>query len=106
MSSSSADNDSGGEEETVNGDTGLAGAQTNDSGTRDAEEPRILELLQEERDAAPVISLPFGDNPYKAAAQIEDEVEDRSAEATPRRSRSPIGSLLSIPDDTPSVHVG
>ena len=108
MSSSSADNDSGAEEETINGDTLAPGAQMNDSGTEEAVVPRILEILQEEKDAAPATPQQLGDdnNPYRAAAQKEDGVEDSSAEATPRRPGSPIGSLLSIPDDAASMHVG
>jgi len=107
MSSSSADNDSGTEEETINQHTHAPGNQINDGITMGVAEPRIVELLQEEGVASSASPQQLGSNssPYKAAAQREVEDERRPVEAIPNRSGSPVGSLLSIPDDTPSIHV-
>ena len=106
MSSSSAENDSG-TEETINDNKSILDNGKDDVGNGDAVGARIVELLQEERDAAPATPQPLGDgnNPYKAATERENEVEDVSAEVRPQRPASPIESLLSIPDDTPSVQV-
>jgi hypothetical protein len=61
---------------------------------------------KEERDAAPTPQqLGKGGNRYKAAQQMDNESENGSSEALPRRAGSPIDSLLSIPDDSPSVQV-
>ena len=106
MSSSSVDNDSG-TEETINDNKSILDDRKDDVGNGDAVGARIVEFLQEERDAAPATPQPLGDgsNPYKAATERENEVEDVSAEVTLQRPASPIDSLLSIPDDTPSVQV-
>lgn len=111
MSSSSVDNESGADEETINGDvptiTDPAGAEngikTGGGGGR------IAQLLQEEREAAPTpLAVGNGTNAYKDAAstlQGENRSEDGSVEGLPRRPASPGESVLSIPDDTPSVQV-
>jgi len=108
--SSSEDNDSGAEEATLNGDEINGRAHTpTQSTTRDGTIPAggIAELLQEERDAAPTPQqLGNGINHYKAVLQADDASEDGSLDAAPRRTGSPIDSLLSVPDDSPSVQVG
>lgn len=67
---------------------------------------RIAELLQEERDEG-ISSQKLGNglNRYKQV-DIENMSEDGSVGAPPRRINSPIDSILSIPDDSPSVQVG
>ena len=108
--SSSEDNDSGAEEATLNGDEINGRAHTPTQSTvRDgtSQAGSIAELLQEERDAAPTPQqLGNGINRYKATQLADDTSEDGSQEVTPRRAGSPIDSLLSVPDDSPSVQVG
>jgi vacuolar protein sorting-associated protein 8 len=111
MSTSSEDNDSGAEEATLNGDE-LNGGQvtptqtSNENGTAPAG-GRIAELLQEEREGASTPpQLGNGVNRYKAIRQIETHSEDGSLDALPRRADSPVDSMLSVPDDSPSVQVG
>jgi vacuolar protein sorting-associated protein 8 len=108
--SSSEDNDSGAEEVTLNGDEINGRAHTPTQSTnKDGAIPAgaIAELLQEEREAAPTRQqLGNGVNHYKAVLQTNDASEDGSLEAMPRRTGSPIDSLLSVPDDSPSVQVG
>ncbi|CAG8980533.1 hypothetical protein HYALB_00002530 [Hymenoscyphus albidus] len=108
MSSSSADSDSGGEEDTINGD---------DNGTRQdgfnveesedgshAEGERIRQLLEEEREnPATPLQITNGVNRYKANRIADSASEDGSLDALPRRAQSPIESVTSIPDDSPSV---
>lgn len=38
--------------------------------------------------------------------RVDDGSEESSIDAAPKRAGSPIDSLLSVPDDTPSVQVG
>ena len=101
------DNDSGAEEDTINGDGKAAGLHTptqegNTNGTPQAE-GRILELLEEERDDASTPEpLGNGVNRYKKIPRIDDISEDGSADALPRRPESPVDSN---PDDSPSVQV-
>jgi hypothetical protein len=108
--SSSEDNDSGAEEATLNGDeiNGRAHTPTPDS-KEDGTPPaggRIVELFQEERESASTPpQLGNGTNRYKTVQHINSPSEDGSLEALPRRSGSPIDSLLSVPDDSPSVQV-
>ncbi len=108
---SSEDNDSGAEEATLNGDeiNGRALTPTqisNEDGTLPAG-GRIVELLQEERDSASTPPrLGNGINHYKNVKQIDSPSEYGSPDALPRRTGSPIDSLLSVPDDSPSVQVG
>lgn len=109
--SSSEDNDSGAEEATLNGDE-INGRAHTPTPTSNEDGPlpaggRIVELLQEERDSASTPpQLGNGINHYKAVQQIDSPSEDRSPHALPRRTGSPIDSLLSVPDDSPSVQVG
>jgi vacuolar protein sorting-associated protein 8 len=109
MSSSEDNDDSGAEEATLNGDEINGRAHTPaKSNSNDGEiTPRaIAELLQEERDAAPTPQqLGNGVNHYKVVLQTDEASEDGSLQATPRRTGSPIDSLLSVPDDSPSVQV-
>lgn len=108
MSDSSEENDSGAEEATINGDTyngteDVADIENGPSPTRG----RISELLQEEREGASTPEqLGNGVNRYKAVQQPESASEDGSLDTVPRRAGSPIDSLLSVPDDSPSVQVG
>jgi hypothetical protein len=107
MSSSSADNDSGAEEGTINGDVKSAVSHTptqegDTNGTQQAG-GRILELLAEERDDASTPEpLGNGINRFKKIPRIDDISEDGSTDALPRRPESPVDS---IPDDSPSVQV-
>lgn len=107
MSSSLADNDSGAEEDTINGDDKSAGSHTpTQEGTTNGTQQaggRILELLEEERDDAPTPEpLGNGINRYKKIPRVDDVSEDGSSDALPRRPESPVDS---IPDDSPSVQV-
>ncbi|CZT47030.1 related to VPS8-vacuolar sorting protein, 134 kD [Rhynchosporium secalis] len=107
MSSSSVENDSGAEEATINGDE-LDGVEL--TPTRDTENNgrqtagRVVEFLEEARDNDPTPEqLGNGTSQYKDAGQIDSPSEEESIDALPRRAGSPIDSLLSIPDDSPSV---
>jgi vacuolar protein sorting-associated protein 8 len=109
MSSSSVENDSG-EEEKNNGDAPVmdehpAEHEHGRSGSHPAEE-HIVELLQEEREA-PQTPEQIGSktNRYKAIQQLDNRSEDGSVDALPPRPGSPPESVLSNPDDTPSVQV-
>lgn len=107
MSSSPADNDSGAEENTINGDGKSAGSHTpTQEGTTNGTQQtggRILELLEEERDDASTPEpLGNGINRYKKIPHIDDISEDGSADALRHRPESPVDS---IPDDSPSVQV-
>lgn len=108
MSSSSSEDDSGVEEATINGDDWNDTANTPteiDHGSPAA--GRIVELLEEAREAAPTPErLGNGLNRYKAAQQQDSTSEDGSVDAVPGRAGSPMDSVLSIPDDPPSVQVG
>lgn len=108
--SSSSENDSGAEEDTINGDVANGGqhaaADEESSGGREGE-GRIVELLRDEQEDAPTPQkLGNGSNRYRATEPVESASEDGSMDAVPRRAGSPIESLLSIPDDSPSVQVG
>ena len=102
--------DSGEEEGTINGDevngnnrTSQAGSE---NGTPKARE-RIAELLQEESEAPATLQpLGNGTNRYKLIQRTESPSEDGSLDVLPNRTGSPIDSLLSVPDDSPSVQVG
>jgi hypothetical protein len=109
MSSSSVENDSG-EEEKNNGDAPVqeehpAEHEGGQNGSHPAEE-HMVELLQEER-ASPPTPEQIGNriNRYKAIQQLDNRSEDGSVEALPPRPGSPPESVLSNPDDTPSVQV-
>ncbi|KAH7319282.1 vacuolar assembly/sorting protein-like protein VPS8 [Rhexocercosporidium sp. MPI-PUGE-AT-0058] len=107
MSSSSVENDSGAEEATINGDDRDGGEHTPTRNTDDNGRPtggRIVKLLEEARDDAPTPEqLGNGTNRYKVARQIDSPSEDESLDALPQRAGSPIDSLLSVPDDSPSI---
>lgn len=110
MSSSSEDNDSGAEEETVNGDTETIHGESNSGSVVNNGTPvragRIVELLEEElEDVTTPPPLGNGTNIFKLNQHTDSPSEDGSVDAVPKRSGSPIDSILSIPDDTPSVQV-
>lgn len=68
----------------------------------------IADLLQQERRQS--TEQPQEDtgvvNRYKELAHDQpDSASDNGSAALPRRAGSPVGSTLSIPDDTPSVQV-
>jgi vacuolar protein sorting-associated protein 8 len=75
----------------------------------DQEENHIAEILEEERHedaSAPPSSNGIVPNRYRQLLREQgDESDSGSAEGLPRRVGSPIDSLLSVPDDTPSVQV-
>ena len=107
MSSSSADNESGADEDTLTGNGTSAGSHTSprEGATSEAQHAggRILELFEEERDNTSTPEpLGYGINRYKETPQIDDVSEDGSSDALPRRPESPVDS---IPDDSPSVQV-
>jgi hypothetical protein len=67
---------------------------------------RIVELLEEERTGAITpITNGFSGKDYKAFQGPDEASEDGSVDQSPRRIDSPAGSVLSIPDDSPSVQV-
>ena len=104
MSSSSVDNDSG-EEEKDSIDV-TADTEHGQNGSEPGE--RIIQLLQEERDGGgPPTPQQIGSrtNRYQVAQQAEDGSEDGTPEVLPRRPGSPPESIMSNPDDTPSVQV-
>ncbi|KAG9241209.1 Golgi CORVET complex core vacuolar protein 8-domain-containing protein [Calycina marina] len=106
MNSSSADNESGSDGDTINEDMPVQPKRTDENvnGNGKPVGSRLVELLQEEREApATPLQLGDGSNPYKSAAQQGDTDEEETPEAIPRTTASPTASLLSIPDDTPSV---
>ncbi|KAK3362615.1 Golgi CORVET complex core vacuolar protein 8-domain-containing protein [Lasiosphaeria hispida] len=90
-----ADDHSSSDEETVRGDR--------------EDEHHIADILEEERHSAPtpVPSNGVGaiKNRYRELVEAEQETasDDGSTDGIPRRAASPIDSLLSVPDDSPSV---
>jgi vacuolar protein sorting-associated protein 8 len=91
---SSAEDPASGDEETIKGDQ---------------DQGHIAEILEEERheDATePPTSNGTVANHYRQLLREQDDASDSgSAECLPRRAGSPIDSLLSAPDDTPSIQV-
>lgn len=76
--------------------------------THEDEGHHITDLLEQERRQS--IEQPQEDtgvvNRYKELAHDQpDSASDNGSAALPRRAGSPVGSTLSIPDDTPSVQV-
>jgi hypothetical protein len=70
------------------------------------ERGRIVELLEEERTSAVTpIANGFSGKDYRTFQRPDEASEDGSADQTPRRIESPSGSILSNPDDSPSVQV-
>ncbi|ESZ93642.1 hypothetical protein SBOR_5947 [Sclerotinia borealis F-4128] len=106
-----SENSGGVEEDTVNEHSVLGNGFADtlqDVGAEDVEhlaEGRIAELLQEERDEGILTlqKLGIGTNRYKQVQEVENASEDGSAGVPPQRINSPIGSILSTPDDTPSI---
>lgn len=92
----SAEDHSSSDEETVKGDR---------------DEDHIGDVLEEECRAATTSVAPIGGSSikdrYRELLEAEHEItsEDGSTDAIPRQAGSPIDSLLSIPDDSPSVQV-
>jgi hypothetical protein len=80
----------------------------------DREEEHIADILEEERQLAYRPVTPIGNGSIarryhdiiEAVAGAEEASENGSTDAIPRRVGSPIDSLLSAPDDSPSVQVG
>jgi vacuolar protein sorting-associated protein 8 len=74
----------------------------------DREEDHIVEILEEERQTS-ATPVPIGNGSvaqrYRALVESQAEVasEDGSADGLPRRAGSPVESLLSVPDRSPSV---
>lgn len=69
-------------------------------------EERIIQLLQEERDRGGPLTpqqIDNGTNQYQVVQQAEDGSEEGASEVLPRRLGSPPESIMSNPDDTPSV---
>lgn len=88
----------------------MPAGQNYESDDDDAEdgEHHITDLLEEERRQS--IEQPQDDsgvvNRYRELAHEQvDSASDNGSAALPRRAGSPVGSTLSIPDDTPSVQV-
>jgi hypothetical protein len=110
MSSSSADSESGGEDAKINGDsqeTGQNGlGSESENGGSGADGGRISELLREEQEG-PSTPLPITNrtNRYKVTRDYENASEDGSLYAVPKGVQSPIESVMSIPDDSPSIQV-
>lgn len=109
MSSSSADSDSGGEDSTINGDSngtrqdGLPIEESEDGSHAEGE--RIRQLLEEERENPSTPPRINGVNVYKANRLADNASEDGSLDALPRGAQSPLESVMSIPDDSPSIQV-
>lgn len=104
MSSSSVENGSGAEEGAI-GSGGDSTPTGENNGKPDA--GRIVELLEEVREAASTPEhLGNGKNQYKTVPQAKSPSEDGSLDNLPRRAGSPIDSLLSVPDESPSIQVG
>lgn len=109
MSTSSVDNDSG-EEEKDTGDVDLldedqANHEHDQDGAESAE-GRIVQLLEEERDGPPTPQQAGSrTNRYKVVADAGYGSEEGSSENVLRRPSSPPESIMSNPDDTPSVQV-
>ena len=67
---------------------------------------RIIELLEEERTGALTpITNGFSGKDYRTFQAPDEASEDGSVDHAPRRVESPSGSVLSNPDDSPSVQV-
>lgn len=108
-----SENSTGAEEDTVDEHDVLGNGFADTSQDVDAEDVehlaggRISELLQEERDEGTLTPQKLGNGTNcKQPQDFENASEDGSVGAPPRRISSPIDSVLSIPDDSPSVQVG
>lgn len=112
MNSHSAEDESGAEEETDTGnDGGIIGEHRNDAQDVDQEDdaPRIVDILEEERhhqsisqSAEPTPTL----NSYKSLAQTENgHTNGHTNSLSGLGADSPAESVMSGPDDTPSIQV-
>jgi hypothetical protein len=89
--------------------TGDQGSSDEDT-VRGDEGGHVADILEEERQAA---GTPIGNGSIarryrdiiRANAGDDTASENGSVDAAPRRVGSPIDSLLSVPDDSPSVQV-
>jgi vacuolar protein sorting-associated protein 8 len=67
---------------------------------------RVVELLEEERAGAITpIANGFSGKDYRTFQGPDEASENGSVDQAPRRVESPSGSILSNPDDSPSVQV-
>jgi len=67
---------------------------------------RVVELLEEERTGALTpIANGFSGKDYRTFQGPDEASDNGSVDQTPRRVDSPSGSVLSNPDDSPSVQV-
>jgi hypothetical protein len=77
----------------------------------DRDEDHIADILEEEEvDSGPTVhpaGPSFIAHRYRELVEAEHETpsEDGSTDALPRLAASPMGSMLSVPDDSPSVQV-
>lgn len=67
---------------------------------------RVVELLEEEMaDTTTPVANGFRGKGYRNIQGQDEASDDGSVDETPRRAESPLGSVLSNPDDSPSVQV-
>jgi vacuolar protein sorting-associated protein 8 len=76
-----------------------------DSPEKLPEQEHLAEILDEELQKDAAESGPEPNRFRQLLHEREDASEEGSIEGLPRRAGSPIGSLLSVPDDTPSIQV-
>lgn len=78
----------------------------------DRDEDHIADVLDDEQHSTGTPVPPVGPSSiahrYRELLEAEQETpsEDGSTDAIPRLAASPMGSMLSVPDDSPSVQVG
>ncbi|RYP29975.1 hypothetical protein DL767_006458 [Monosporascus sp. MG133] len=74
---------------------------------QEQEQGHIAEILEEERqeeaESGPPANNPLSSRYRQLLRDADDVSEEGSSEGLPRRVGSPIGSLQSVPDDSPSV---
>ncbi len=93
-------------------DTGDHSSSDEETVKGERERDHIADILEEERhqedaESPPATTNPLSNNRYRQFLRDGDDVsEGGSSQDLPRRVGSPIGSLQSIPDDTPSIQVG
>ena len=101
------DNESG-EEEKDSIDVAVTNEVPTEHGQNGSEpgEDKIVQLLPDERDAPPPPpQIGNMTNRYEVVQQVESEPEDGSLEVLPQRLGTPPESIMSSPDNTPSVQV-
>jgi hypothetical protein len=112
MKQNAPEKDGPGDDNTMADEPQLSRTDDQDSSDDDTvkgeqEADHIAEILEEELQP-PSTPTPLGNGTiaqrYREIIQ-DNESENGSTDAIPRRAGSPIDSLLSIPDDTPSVQV-